>query len=71
MSDAVKAALDSWINQSVIDVRYLPDGPASGNVSFSGNFVVTDLSLTGGLDGLNEFTVNGQGSGAVTRAVLP
>lgn len=71
LSAAIRAALDSWEQQTVIDVRYLPDGDASGNVAFSGDFVVTDLSLTGGLDGLNEFTVNGQGSGGVTRTVLP
>lgn len=71
LSNAVRTALDSWEQQSIIDVRYLPDGVGTGNVAFSGDFVITDVSLTGGLDGLNEFTVNGQGSGLVTRTVFP
>lgn len=62
LSQAVQIVLTSWLNQTVIDVRYLADG-VNG---FSGDCVVTNVSLEGSLDGMNTFNVDLQGSGAQT-----
>lgn len=62
LSAAVKAALTAWENNTLIYAKYLPDGLAG----FKGQVAVTDISLAGGLEAMNEFTVNLQGSGAQT-----
>jgi len=68
LSQGIRIALDSFIDQTHIDVRYLPEGPTI--LGFEGDGIVTDLSLSSSLDAMNEFTVNVQGSGAPTRAVF-
>lgn len=60
LNQAIQICLDAWENDTVIDVAYLPDG-ATG---VQGNAIVTDLSLAGGLEAMNTFTVNFQGSDA-------
>ena len=57
----VRILLDAWLNKTHVWVKYLPDG-ATGH---TGNAVVTDISLSGGLEAMNEFSVTLQGSGAV------
>lgn len=56
---AIEACLNAWEDKSLITVQYLWDG-TNGK---EGEGVVTDLTLSGGLEGMNEFTVNFQGSG--------
>lgn len=57
---AVQIALNAWQNSDLVYAKYLPDGVAG----FKGPAVVTDVSLQGGLEAMNEFTCNLQGSGA-------
>lgn len=62
LNQAVINCLDSWENNDHISVAYLPDGTNG----FSGDSIVTDISLAGGLEVMNEFTANFQGSGAIS-----
>jgi hypothetical protein len=59
----VRTLLDAWINEVLVDARYLEDG-VSGK---QGSAVVTNMSLAGGLGALNEFSVQLKGSGAYTN----
>jgi hypothetical protein len=68
LSAAVRSLLDSFIAQTHVFVRYLPDGPDV--IGFEGSAIATDLSLSSSLDAMNEFTANLQGSGAPTRDIL-
>lgn len=61
LNQGVQILLDAWLAGDNVHVRYLPDG----STGFKGEAVITDISLTGGLEAMNEFTVNLQGSGAV------
>lgn len=66
---AIQNALTSWLTElNTYDVRYLPQGsitqsPLDGH---EGNFVVTDISLSGGLSNMNVFTMELMGTGAVS-----
>ena len=62
INTAIKKALESWEASALIDIAYLPDG----TTGVKGDAVITDLTLTGGLEVMNEFTVNVQGSGALS-----
>lgn len=62
LSQAIRNALASWESDSALYAKYLPDGTNG----FKGPVVVTDVSLSGGLEAMNEFTLNFQGSGAPT-----
>ncbi len=67
LSQSIQDILTFWLSQTNIRVRYLPDGlPAIG---FDGTAVITDVSLSSGLDAMNEFTANFQGTGLPTRIV--
>jgi len=67
LSQGIQNVLTNWLSQTNIRVRYLPDGlPAIG---FDGTAVITDVSLSSGLDAMNEFTANFQGTGLPTRIV--
>lgn len=59
LSMAVRVCLNAWEDKEIIDVSYLPDG-TNGH---SGEAIVTDMTLSGGLEAMNEFTVNFQGVG--------
>lgn len=59
LSTAIQQILTAFIDQTVIDVRYLYDG-TNGQ---KGDAMVADVSLTGGLEVMNEFAANFQGSG--------
>lgn len=65
LNAGIKTCLDAWLAGDNVFVEYLPDG-TDGH---TGKAVVTDLSLTGGLEAMNEFTVNLQGSGAIEEVV--
>ena len=69
LSEALQSAITSFISElNTYDVRYLPTGAigASPNDGIQGNMMVTDISLTGGLNNMNEFNVTMQGVGAFT-----
>ncbi len=61
LSQAIIDLLTVWAAQDEIIVDYLPDGVTG----FQGNAVVTDISLAGGVDVMNEFTVALQGTGTL------
>lgn len=58
LSRAVREAILAWQAGTLIDVNYLENG----TTGTTGEAVITDLSLTGGLDAMNEFSVKFQGS---------
>lgn len=60
LNAGIKICLDAFIAETAIDVQYLYDGTNG----VKGDAVVTDLTLAGSLDGMNEFTTNFQGTGA-------
>lgn len=55
---SVQKCIESWEDSELIDICYLPDG----STGVQGEAVITDLTLSGGLEVMNEFTVNVQGS---------
>jgi len=65
LSQAIQIALQSWLDQTKIRVKYLPDGDE--DTTFEGDAVLTDLSLSSSLDAMNEFTVSLQGSDQPVR----
>lgn len=62
LNTAVQTLLSAWHAGNGVEVRYLEDG-ATGK---QGSAIPTDLSLSGGLGALSQFTVNLQGSGGIT-----
>ena len=62
LSQAIQDLLTAWQAQDEVQIQYLPDGVAG----FSGNGNVTDISLAGGVEIMNEFTVAIQGTGKVS-----
>ena len=62
VSMAVQKCMDAFLNNTNLFVKYLPDG----STGLKGSTLVTDFSLQGGMDSMNEFSVNLQGSGQVT-----
>jgi len=62
LNTAVQTLLTAWQQGDGIEVRYLEDGVTGKQ----GSAIPTDLSLSGGLGSLSQFTVNLQGSGGIT-----
>lgn len=60
LSTGIKNVLDAWQDESDIEIKYLHDGTNG----YSGTGVVTDCSLSTSIDGMSEFSVSVQGSGA-------
>lgn len=60
LNTAVQNALTSWLLGNMVKVQYLYDGTNG----ISGDAMVSDISLAGGVNAMNTFTVNFQGSGA-------
>ncbi len=67
LNEAIKICLAAWEGEDLVKVAYLPDGIDG----VMGDAVITDLSLKGGLEAMNEFTVNFQGSDALEDYVAP
>jgi hypothetical protein len=69
LNQAIRDVLDSWEQElNTYEVQYLPNG-ATGQSPLDGKegaFVVTDVSLSGGLSNMNVFTVELQGTDAYT-----
>lgn len=62
LNTAIQVCLTAFTDETAIDVQYLHDGTNG----IKGEAIVTDVSLSGSLDGMNEFTTNFMGSGATT-----
>ena len=60
LSQALRTALTSWQTGVVTTINYLPDG----TTGIKGSAVITDISLSGGLDVMNDFSLKFQGSDA-------
>lgn len=56
----IRNAINSWQSVTTCKVNYLPDG-ATGR---QGTAIVTECTLTGGLDAMNDFSLKFQGTGA-------
>lgn len=56
---AVQKTLTAWEDSLDIDLEYLPDG----TTGWTGTGIVTDCTMSGGIDSMNEFTANFQGDG--------
>lgn len=70
MPSAISELITSFINRTNVRVIYNPAGgsaadSSSGNASFVGDAFVTDLSLSCGMDGNVEFSVELMGDGAI------
>lgn len=68
LSQAIRVLLDAYINNTLPYVRYAPDG--TDELLFTGQAVLTDVSLSSSLDAMNEFTAAFQGSDQPTRGVV-
>lgn len=69
LNDAVRWCLDSWEQGlNTYDVQYLPQGETGQSPldGAEGDFVVTDISLSGDLSSMNVFQAELQGTGAFT-----
>ena len=62
LAQAIRVALVAFENETEIDVQYLYDGTNG----VTGDCIVTDVSLAGGLEVMNDFTINVQGTGDTT-----
>lgn len=62
LSTAVQKCINAFLNNTNLYAKYLPDG----TTGLKGSTLVTDFSLSGGMDAMNEFSVTLQGSGQVT-----
>lgn len=61
LAAAVQKSLTAWESELDISVQYLPDG----STGVSGTCVVSEISLTGGLEAMNEFSITYMISGAL------
>lgn len=59
LSAAIKKCIAAWENADEIMVAYLPDGTNG----IEADAIITDLTLSGGLEVMNEFTANFQVTG--------
>jgi hypothetical protein len=60
LNQSVRSAVNCWQNSTTCLVNYLPDGTTGRK----GTAVVTECTLTGGLDAMNDFSIKFQGTGA-------
>ncbi len=67
LSQALQDILTVWqAKTSFGSVDYLPDGTSgSGTAALGGAAFVTDVSIAGDVNGINEFSISFQGSGAL------
>lgn len=62
IGNAIKTVLNAWEGDINLDIRYLGDGTNG----FKGDAYVSECSLAGTLEGLNEFSFSFQGTTSVT-----
>ena len=63
--EAIKKALVSWEDELTYKYQYLEDGA----VGSEGEGILTDVSLSGGLSSMNEYSIAVNGSGPLTPVV--
>jgi hypothetical protein len=63
MPTALVKALTAWESGDYVDIQYLPDG----SVGYEGETVVTEMSLSGGIDTINTFSCTFQINGGLTQ----
>jgi len=61
LSQSLQVMLTAFEDGSEIDVQYLPDG----TTGVTGAGIITEASLSGGLEAMNDFSMSFQGSGAI------
>lgn len=62
LATALQIALTAWQGAGEIDVQYLPDG----STGLQGNCIITDVTLSGGLEDMNDFAITAMITGAPT-----
>ncbi len=62
LSESIQIALTAWADETEIDVQYLYDGTNG----IKGACIITDITLSGGLEVMNDFTCNVMGTGVTT-----
>jgi len=67
LADAIVKSLDAFLNETTLDIEYLPND-IGGTGGQTGSVVVSDVTLTNSIDSLPTFTLNYQGTGALTDA---
>lgn len=60
LNTALKNLITAWQTALTVNLRYLEDGTTGK----TGQGIVTDITLTGGLEAMNEFAATFQGTGA-------
>lgn len=60
LNAAIKKALTAWTSGNLIKVNYLADGESGSE----GDGIITDVTLSSGMEAMNEFNVKVQGSDA-------
>lgn len=65
LSVAVQKLLTAWQNDTELLVQYLPTGNLLEGGK-QGQIIVTEVSLSGGMEAMNEFAVTLQGSGTIS-----
>lgn len=64
---SVQKCLNAFLGSTSLYVQYLPDGGTTSGAGLqAANAIISDMSLAGGYDAMNTFTVNFTISGAVT-----
>lgn len=66
LNQAVLLALTAYADQTNLFVRILPNGTSDLTGGWTGEVVVTDLSLESSVDGVSVFTFNCAGDGSLT-----
>ena len=66
LSTSVQNALTAFLNETTCNVKYLPDGGTTSNAGLTGQCLISDISLSGGIDAMNTFAITMQGTGAAT-----
>lgn len=63
---AIRLALDAFLNETTVWVRYYPKGIGSGLDYEKGEVVVSNFTMTGSMEAMNTFAFTGQGDGVLT-----
>lgn len=63
---AVKVVLDAWADREELWVEYTPEG---SSITRKGKVLVSDTSLDGGVEDMNEFSLDFQGTGELEKIV--
>lgn len=64
---AVRWVLDAWSERDTLTYRYKPEG---ATMRFTGDVLVSDCSLSSGVEEINDFSLDFQGTGALTKEAV-